>query len=93
MDEDLYAARPDLMLTGKHNNWSLGTDTGTLLLAPGKDAKGNLQFVTFFVNVLVRIMLMYYIDVQGFLEHPEKDWEESLSAMMESPPEPVETEK
>ena len=51
MDEDLYAARPDLMLTGKHNNWSLGTDTGTLLLAPGKDAKGNLQFVTFFVNV------------------------------------------
>ena len=42
---------------------------------------------------IVRIMLMYYIDVQGFLEHPEKDWEESLSAMMESPPEPVETEK
>ena len=42
---------------------------------------------------IVRIMLMYYIDVQGFLEHPEKDWEESLSAMMESPPEAVETEK
>ena len=38
--------------SGKHNNWSLGTDTGTKLLAPGKDAKGNLQFVTFFVNVL-----------------------------------------
>ena len=38
--------------SGKHNNWSLGTDTGTQLLAPGKDAKGNLQFVTFFVNVL-----------------------------------------
>ena len=55
VDEDLYAARPDLMLTGKHNNWSLGTDTGTLLLAPGKDAKGNLQFVTFFVNVLVAV--------------------------------------
>lgn len=35
---------------------------------------------------------MYYIDVQGFLEHPEIDWEESLSAMMESPPEAVETE-
>ena len=32
--------------SGKHNNWSLGTDTGTQLLAPGKDAKGNLQFVT-----------------------------------------------
>lgn len=41
--------------SGKHNNWSLGTDTGTLLLAPGKDAKGNLQFVTFFVNVLAAV--------------------------------------
>ena len=38
--------------SGKHNNWSLGTDTGTPLLAPGKDALGNLQFITFFVNVL-----------------------------------------
>ena len=38
--------------SGKHNNWSLGTDTGTMLLAPGKDALGNLQFITFFVNVL-----------------------------------------
>jgi len=41
--------------SGKHNNWSLGTDKGTLLLAPGKDAKGNLQFVTFFVNVLAAV--------------------------------------
>ena len=41
--------------SGKHNNWSLGTDTGTLLLAPGKDAKGNLQFVTFFVNILAAV--------------------------------------
>ena len=41
--------------SGKHNNWSLGTDTGTMLLAPGKDAKGNLQFVTFFVNVLAAV--------------------------------------
>ncbi len=41
--------------SGKHNNWSLGTDTGTLLLAPGKDPMGNLQFVTFFVNVLVAV--------------------------------------
>lgn len=39
--------------SGKHNNWSLGTDTGVPLFAPGKDAKGNLQFITFFVNVLV----------------------------------------
>lgn len=42
---------------------------------------------------IVRIMLMYYIDVQGFLEHPEKDWEESLAIMMKGPPETVETEK
>jgi glutamine synthetase len=41
--------------SGKHNNWSLGTDTGTQLLAPGKDAKGNLQFITFFVNVLAAV--------------------------------------
>ena len=41
--------------SGKHNNWSLGTDKGTQLLAPGKDAKGNLQFVTFFVNVLAAV--------------------------------------
>ena len=41
--------------SGKHNNWSLGTDTGTPLMAPGKDAMGNLQFITFFVNVLVAV--------------------------------------
>ena len=41
--------------SGKHNNWSLGTDTGTQLLAPGKDALGNLQFITFFVNVLAAV--------------------------------------
>jgi len=41
--------------SGKHNNWSLGTDTGTMLFAPGKDAMGNLQFVTFFVNVLAAV--------------------------------------
>ena len=41
--------------SGKHNNWSLGTDTGTLLMAPGKDAMGNLQFITFFVNVLAAV--------------------------------------
>ena len=38
--------------SGKHNNWSLGTDTGTLLMAPGKTAEENLRFVTFVVNVL-----------------------------------------
>ncbi len=41
--------------SGKHNNWSLGTDTGRQLLAPGKDPKGNLLFVTFFVNVLAAV--------------------------------------
>jgi len=41
--------------SGKHNNWSLGTDTGTQLLAPGKDSAGNLQFITFFVNVLAAV--------------------------------------
>ena len=38
--------------SGKHNNWSLSTNTGVILLAPGKDPMSNLQFVTFFVNVL-----------------------------------------
>ena len=41
--------------SGKHNNWSLGTDTGVQLFAPGKDPDGNLQFVTFFVNVLAAV--------------------------------------
>jgi len=41
--------------SGKHNNWSLGTDTGTPLLAPGRDEKGNLQFIIFFVNVLAAV--------------------------------------
>jgi glutamine synthetase len=41
--------------SGKHNNWSLGTDTGRMLLAPGKDAEGNLLFLTFFVNVLAAV--------------------------------------
>ena len=41
--------------SGKHNNWLLGTDTGTPLMAPGKDALGNLQFITFFVNVLAAV--------------------------------------
>jgi glutamine synthetase len=38
--------------SGKHNNWSLGTDTGIPLMSPGKDSLGNLRFVTFVVNVL-----------------------------------------
>lgn len=38
--------------SGKHNNWSLSTDTGVNLLAPGKNPKSNLQFLTFFVNTI-----------------------------------------
>lgn len=38
--------------SGKHNNWSLSTDTGENLLSPGKNPKKNLQFLTFFINTL-----------------------------------------
>lgn len=38
--------------SGKHNNWSLATDTGVNLLSPGKTPKTNLQFLTFFINTL-----------------------------------------
>lgn len=38
--------------SGKHNNWSLGTDTGILLMAPGKTPEENLRFICFIVNVL-----------------------------------------
>jgi len=38
--------------SGKHNNWSLGTDTGVQLFAPGKTPSDNLQFITFVVNVM-----------------------------------------
>jgi glutamine synthetase len=37
---------------GKHNNWSMATDTGINLLAPGKTPKTNLMFLTFFVNTI-----------------------------------------
>ncbi len=38
--------------SGKHNNWSLSTDTGVNLLAPGKTPMSNLQFLTFFINTI-----------------------------------------
>lgn len=38
--------------SGKHNNWSIATDTGVNLLAPGKTPKTNLMFLTFFVNTI-----------------------------------------
>ncbi|MDO4171374.1 MAG: glutamine synthetase III [Prevotellaceae bacterium] len=41
--------------SGKHNNWSLSTDTGILLHAPGKDEISNLRFVTFIVETLMAV--------------------------------------
>ncbi len=41
--------------SGKHNNWSLGTDTGVNLLKPGNNPKTNLRFLTFFVNTIAAI--------------------------------------
>ncbi|MFM2017702.1 MAG: hypothetical protein RL007_1358, partial [Bacteroidota bacterium] len=38
--------------SGKHNNWSLATNTGKNLLSPGKTPKTNLQFLTFFINTV-----------------------------------------
>jgi glutamine synthetase len=38
--------------SGKHNNWSMATDTGKNLLSPGKTPKTNLMFLTFFVNTI-----------------------------------------
>ncbi|MBL4667736.1 MAG: glutamine synthetase III, partial [Flavobacteriales bacterium] len=41
--------------SGKHNNWSLSTNTGVNLLAPGKNPKTNLQFLTFLINTVKAI--------------------------------------
>ncbi len=41
--------------SGKHNNWSLSTDTGVNLLSPGKTPMRNLQFLTFFINTIKAI--------------------------------------
>lgn len=41
--------------SGKHNNWSLGTDRGVLLFAPGKTPLQNLQFITFVANVMAAV--------------------------------------
>ncbi|NDV94065.1 glutamine synthetase type III [Dysgonomonas sp. 521] len=41
--------------SGKHNNWSLSTDTGINLLSPGKDKVENLRFITFVVNILAAV--------------------------------------
>lgn len=41
--------------SGKHNNWSMGTDTGVNLLSPGKTPRTNLQFLTFFINTIAAV--------------------------------------
>ena len=41
--------------SGKHNNWSLSTNTGVNLLQPGKNPKSNMRFLTFFVNTLAAL--------------------------------------
>ena len=41
--------------SGKHNNWSLATDTGVNLLSPGSTPMKNLQFLTFFVNTIMAV--------------------------------------
>lgn len=41
--------------SGKHNNWSLSTNTGVNLLKPGKNPKSNMQFLTFLVNTITAI--------------------------------------
>ena len=41
--------------SGKHNNWSLGTDQGEMLFAPGKTPKDNLRFITFVANVMAAV--------------------------------------
>ena len=41
--------------SGKHCNWSMGTDTGINLFSPGKDREDNLRFITFVVNTLMAV--------------------------------------
>lgn len=41
--------------SGKHNNWSLQTDTGINLFAPGKNPKGNMLFISFIVNTMMMV--------------------------------------
>ena len=42
--------------SGKHNNWSLSTNTGVNLLSPGKNPMSNLQFLTFFINSIAAVL-------------------------------------
>jgi glutamine synthetase len=56
----LFHEKPfkDINGSGKHNNWSMGTNTGVNLLSPGKNPKSNLQFLTFLI-VTVKAVDVY----------------------------------
>ena len=56
--EVLFHEKPfaDINGSGKHNNWSLETDTGINLLSPGKTPMSSLQFLTFFVNTIAAVL-------------------------------------
>ena len=57
--------------SGKHNNWSLSTDTGINLLSPGKTPMSNLQFLTFFINTIKAVYK--YEDLLLLIQHYENN--------------------
>ncbi|MGI9527189.1 MAG: glutamine synthetase III [Weeksellaceae bacterium] len=58
--------------SGKHNNWSLSTDTGDNLLSPGKNPKRNLQFLTFFINS-IKAVAEYGDLIRAAIASPSND--------------------
>jgi glutamine synthetase len=56
--------------SGKHNNWSLSTDTGVNLYSPGKNPKSNLQFLTFVINTLKALHVNQDILLASVLNAP-----------------------
>ena len=72
--------------SGKHNNWSLGTDTGVLLMAPGKTAEDNLRFITFIVNTLmVFLFCPVFRGRQTLMEAIKNDGRNKVSCRLLSP--------
>src|ERR1700712_340378 len=58
--------------SGKHNNWSMATNTGVNLLAPGKTPKTNLMFLAFFVNT-IKAVHDYADLLRASIASPEND--------------------
>ena len=56
--------------SGKHNNWSLSTDTGVNLYSPGKNPKSNLQFLTFVINTLKALYVNQDLLLASILNAP-----------------------